>query len=128
MGTTDHEPLDPTTVIHRIGGGRVENLRLKAKETTLKPPGISVFFGRMPAFVAEQIRRTFPHATRLLEATETIGSSTVAAIRAVGFDVIADPTHHFANHARLTHPDGVDGFSDANLGRLSEVFTNTVRS
>jgi hypothetical protein len=123
MEKTKHEPLDPDTVVHRIGGGSVENLRLKAKETTLKPPGISVFIGGSPAFVAEQVRRTFPNATHLLKAAGSMGTSTVAAIREVGFDVVADPTRHFANHARLTHPDDTDGFNDANLGRLSKAFT-----
>lgn len=71
---------------------------------------------------AEQVRRAFPYATRLLAAADTVGSATVYEIRRVGFDVMPDATRHFANHARLIHPDGVVGFRDYNLEKLAQVF------
>jgi hypothetical protein len=37
-----------TPDIHRIGGGSVENLRLKSRESTLNPPGISVLKALSP--------------------------------------------------------------------------------
>ncbi len=122
------EAVPADIVVHRIGGAAVENLRLKPKEKTLTPPGVSLLLGGTPEKVRQDARRAFPHAGVLLEAAATIGTATVAAIRAAGFDVIADPTRHFPNHARLVHPKGIDGFSDANLAELCKVFTNVTRS
>lgn len=122
------ESLPPGICVHRIGGGKVENLRLKSKEMALSPPGISVLLGATAEEVRLQVQRAFPLATRLLEAAETIGSTTVELIRNAGFDIIADPTRHFPNHARVVHRDGVRGFRDANLRGLSRAFTNTTRS
>jgi len=103
-------------------------LRLKAKEKTLIPPGISVFVGGSSEEAAGQVRLAFPNATRLLEAAETVGTTTVEAIRRAGFDVIPDPTRHFPNHARLVHPDGVAGFGEANLHKLAGAFKNLSRN
>jgi len=114
--------------VYRLGGGTVENLRLKAKEKTLIPPGISVFVGGSSEEAAGQVRLAFPNATRLLEAAETVGTTTVEAIRRAGFDVIPDPTRHFPNHARLVHPDGVAGFGEANLHKLAGAFKNLSRN
>jgi hypothetical protein len=39
--------------------------------------------------------------------------------------VIEDPTKNFPNHGRLIHPtEGAAGFSDDNLKRLAQVFTD----
>ena len=106
------------TVVHRIGGGSVANLRLKAAEETLIPPGCSVLLGGAPDEVAEQMRQAFPDPrkfARLHQLAETAGTTTVAAIRAAGFDVWPDPSTKFPNHARIVHPNGIAGFSDANL-------------
>jgi hypothetical protein len=94
---------------------------------TLTPPGISVFLGGSPEDAVEQVRDTFPNATRLLEASSIVGTATVAAIRQAGFDVISIPTRHFPNHARLVHSEGVSGFCEANLGQLVRVFSNVSR-
>lgn len=64
-------------------------------------------------------------AARLHAQAETVGSTTEEAIRAAGFEVIADPTRAFPNHYRITHPDGAPGFNDENLARLAAAFTNT---
>jgi hypothetical protein len=40
--------------IHRIGGGAVENLRLKPKEATLEKPGISVLKAASPQEVCSR--------------------------------------------------------------------------
>ena len=69
--------------MHRIGGGSVENLRLKARETTLNP------------------------------------------LRQAGFDVLPNPTKKLPNHYPLIHSEGVAGFHEVNLARLSAVFTET---
>lgn len=111
--------------IHRIGGASVENLRLKPGEVRLVPPGISVLKAPTPGEAVAEIRAAYPDATGLHEATKTVGSSTPEAIRAAGFDVIANPTRRLPNHHRLIHPDGAVGFSDANLERLAEAFTTT---
>ena len=111
--------------IHRIGGGRVENLRLKPQEAKLGPPGISVLKAPTPGDAAQQIRAAFPEAKGLYEAARVVGSSSAEKIRGVGFDVVPNPTKKLPNHHRLTHPDGPKGFNDENLKRLSEVFTDT---
>lgn len=118
--------VSPDTLVHRIGGARIENLRLKPKERSLQPPGISVFLGGKPMEAAEQVCAAFPNANRLLAAARTVASATAKDIRQVGFDVIVVPTRHFANHGRLTHPDGVAGFDDKNLKVLAQAFLETV--
>jgi hypothetical protein len=111
--------------IHRIGGASVENLRLKPKEAKLNPPGISVLKTPTPGEAAAEMRAAYPDATGLHEAAKTVGSSTTEAIRGAGFDVIPTPSRRLPNHYRLIHPEGVAGFTDENLARLAQVFTNT---
>jgi hypothetical protein len=114
------------SLVHRIGGSALDNLQLKLPEMELDPPGFSVFLCETAEDAAYQVREAFPHATRLLAASQTVASATVEAIRRAGFDVISDPTRRFANHARLIHPDGVGGFVDENLKRLSAAFRDTM--
>ncbi len=111
--------------IHRIGGGTVENLRLKPTETAMDPPGISVLKAATPREAAALMRSAFPKAVRLHEAAKTIGTASEELIRSIGFEVIADPTRKLPSHYRLIHPDGAAGFSDENLAKLAQVFTNT---
>lgn len=54
-----------------------------------------------------------------------MGSAQLDDIKKVGFDVMPDPTKKFPNHGRLIHPEGVSGFNDINLAKLSQVFKNT---
>jgi hypothetical protein len=111
--------------MHRIGGSSVENLRLKPREVMLNPPGISLLQAPSPEEAARQMREAFPAADGLHEAAQVISSTTVDKIRTAGFDVIPNPTRKLTNHHRLIHPDGVAGFDDENLARLSAVFTET---
>ena len=111
--------------MHRIGGSSVESLRLKPREATLNPPGISLLQAPSPREAARQLREAFPAADGLHEAAQVIGSTTVDNIRGAGFDVIPNPTKKLPNHYRLIHPDGVVGFNDENLARLSAVFMET---
>jgi hypothetical protein len=111
--------------LHRIGGGSVENLRLKLQEAALTPPGMSLLQAPSPGEAARQIQEAFPAADRLHEATRVVGSTTVDHIRSAGFDVIPTPTRKLPNHYRLIHPEGTRGFHDTNLTRLSAVFTDT---
>jgi hypothetical protein len=125
MSTGDPKILPAATVVHRIGGGAIDNLRLKPAEKALSPPGISVLSGGSAEEAAEQMRQAFPDPhkfARLHELANTVGSAAAGAVRAAGFEVIADPSAKFPNHARITHPDGVAGFSDANLERLAKAF------
>jgi len=120
-------PVPPadSDAIHRIGGGSVENLRLKPKETVLNPPGISVLKAATPGEAAAEIRAGYPDATGLHAAASTVGTSTAGAIRSAGFDMIPTPGKRLTNHHRIVHPDGASGFSDENLSRLSETFENS---
>ncbi|HTE18380.1 MAG TPA: hypothetical protein VK689_08365 [Armatimonadota bacterium] len=112
--------------IHRIGGGRVENLRLKPRETKLNPPGISVLWAPSPGEAARQMRELFPDAEGLQEAAKVVGSTRTERIRSAGFDIVADPMRKLPNHHRIVHPDGALGFNDNNLRRRAEAFTDTV--
>ena len=111
--------------MHRIGGSSVESLQLKPREAMLNPPGISLLQAPSPGEAARHMREAFPAADGLHEAAQVIGSTTVDNIRGAGFDVIPNPTKKLPNHYRLIHPDGVAGFNDENLARLSAVFTET---
>lgn len=111
--------------IHRIGGGSVDNLRLKPREAKLNPAGISVLYATSPGEAARQIREAFPDARELNEVAKFVGSTTVEKIRSAGFDIIPNPTRKLPNHYRIIHPDGEHGFTDENLRRLSAVFTDT---
>jgi hypothetical protein len=122
------EALAPETVVHRLGGGVVALLRLKPREERLAPPGISVFLGGTAAEAAARMRAAFPDSgrwPRMWAESQIVGTATVADIRGAGFDVLACPSRHFANHGKLIHPDGAAGFNDANLERLAQVFQNT---
>ena len=110
--------------LFRIGGGRIENLRLKTQERNMIPPGISVLEEESAAAAAGQMRAAFPDAARLHESTRVVGSATREAVRAAGFDVLPDPTRRFPNHHRINHPAGVAGFDDASLERLAIAFTD----
>jgi hypothetical protein len=110
---------------HRIGGASIANLRLKPRETTLSPPGISVLKTASPGEAARQIRASFPKAAALHAASSTIGSSSEALIRSVGFDVVPAPTSTLPNHHGIVHPSGVIGFSDPHLALLASVIVDT---
>ena len=91
----------------------------------LNPPGISVMKTPTPGEAAAQIRKALPTARRLHQAANTIGTTSEELIRSTGFDIVANPTVTLPNHYRIIHPSGVAGFSDENLERLAQVFTNT---
>ena len=67
------------------------------------------------------MRRAFPKSRKWQQNSHTVGTAT-AAIRAAGFDILPDSTDRFPNHGRLIHPDGLAGFTDENLERLSQAF------
>jgi RHS repeat-associated protein len=116
------QPLPDDAIIHRVGGASIGNLMLKPAEKKLKPPGVSVLRVETPQEAAKIMRDAFPGATRLHEATKTIGTATAADIRRAGFDVIHDPTKSFGElHARIVHPEGEIGFAGESLERLSRV-------
>ena len=121
--TVDRDSM--TGEIHRIGGGTVDNLRLKPREAALDVPGISVIKAPDPGAAAREMRTGFPRAKALHEQAKTVGTASVEDIQRVGFDVIPTPSTALPNHYRIVHPDGAAGFDDDNLGRLAEVFRNT---
>ena len=118
--------LSDDTIVHRVGGGSVANLRPSALDRSLTPPGISLLFGGTPQEAADAMRRAFPTSRKWQSLAGTVGSATVGAVRAAGFDVIVVVTDRFVNHARLIHPDGAVGFTDANLAKLATAFADTV--
>jgi hypothetical protein len=119
------EDIAPGLAIHRVGGGSVANLRPSALDQQEEPPGISVLCGGTLQEAAAQMRRAFPKSRKWQQGSQTVGTATAAAIRAAGFDVLPDPTSRLSNHGRLIHPDGLAGFTDENLKRLSQAFQDT---
>ncbi len=117
-------PVPRETVVHRIGGASIENLRLAKHEILLAPPGISLLIGGTPEQAVADMRRVYPRSPKWRGELE-VASATVAAIRIAGFDVLFWPTPSFDNHARLIHPKGVDGFTDSNLALLASAFQTT---
>jgi hypothetical protein len=103
----------------------VGNLRLKPREAALNPPGISLLQAPSPEEAARQMREAFPAANALHEAAQVIASTTADKIRQAGFDALPNPTKRLPHHYRLIHPDGVAGFHDINLRRLSAAFIET---
>lgn len=128
MAVGKPQDVPPETAIHRIGGAGVANLQLKPSEHVLQPPGISVLLGGTPQEAADLMRAAFPdpvqHA-RLHEEAGRVGSTTAAALRQVGFEVVPVPTRRLPSHGRLTHPEGTAGFTEANLEQLSRIFHET---
>jgi hypothetical protein len=112
-------------VLHRVGGGSIANLRLSPLDLQETPPGISVLLGGPPQEAAAQMRLAYPRSRKWRRTAGTVATGMVAAVRQAGFDVIPDPSRHLPNHARLIHPAGAAGFSDANLAALAKVFTET---
>jgi len=110
---------------HRIGGGSVDNLRLKPREERLRQPGISVIEAKTAQEAAQRIRQAFPKAMELHEAGKTVGSTTETQIIDAGFAIIAAPTRNLPGHHRIIHPEGLPGFTEANLKKLSEAFRKT---
>lgn len=111
--------------LHRIGGAEIENLRLKAREGALKPPGISALKASTPAEAALTLRAVFPEAVELHEAAKIVATTSMEKIRAAGFDVIPAPSRRLPNHWRIIHPGGAAGFTDENLAKLSQAFAET---
>ena len=119
------EDIPPETVVHRVGGSSVANLRLSPLDAQQTPPGISVLLEGTPQEAAAQLRRAFPRSRKWGQSAHIVGTTTAAAIREAGFEVIPDPTARFPNHARLIHPRGVEGFTDENLQLLAATCRNT---
>jgi hypothetical protein len=116
--------ISPETVVHRVGGGSVANLRLSPLDAQQIPPGISVLLRGTPQEAAAQLRRAFPRSRKWQQSAHTVGTTIAAAIREAGFDIVPDTTARFPNHARLIHPRGVVGFTDENLQTLAAIFHN----
>src|SRR5581483_1716858 len=89
-GLRKGEPLPDDAIVHRIGGGKAPNLRLKAAERKLTPPGISTIRAESPEEAARLAKEVAnEHGwSRMATAAETMGSATAADIRSAGFDVI----------------------------------------
>ena len=103
----------------------VANLRLSLLDQKEVPPGISVLLGGTPQEAAAQMRQAFPSSRKWRVTAQVVGTTTAAALRQAGFEIVPDPTSRFANHARLIHPQGTPGYTDTNLEALAQCFRNT---
>lgn len=118
-------PLTDNTKLFRIGGGNIDNLRLKSAELKLDPVGISLIRANSMDEAAKIMKEAYPNAINLHKLIDEgkISEINAKSIREAGFDVIHNPTKGIGDaHARLIHPDGVSGFNDNNLKKLSKKF------
>ena len=113
------------TVIYRIAPASVIGFTPKPAELALNPPGVSVLSGGTAAEAMAAMRAVYPRSKKWKGAA-AVSTATAAMVRAVGFDVIDDPSSNFPNHARITHPLGAAGFTDANLAALAAAFTESL--
>ena len=90
--------ITPETVVHRVGGGNADNLRLSILEEKLMPPGISILLGGTPQQAATQMRQAFPRSRKWRRTAHTVGTTTAAALRQAGFEIVPDSTPRFPNH------------------------------
>lgn len=118
-------PLPDEAVVHRIGGGAPENLKLSPQDLKADTVGLSVLEGGTPEAARKQMLDAFPNATRMHKKAEIVGTATVSDVRKAGFEVIHDPTKNFPNHGLIVHPNGVPGFTDEALEGLSKAFKDT---
>jgi hypothetical protein len=94
-------------------------------EMELDIPGISVIRANSADEAGKIMKQRFPNASSLHAEIDAGNIAEIDAkkIREAGFDVIHDPTKRIGDaHARLIHPDGIDGFNDVNLNKLSRNF------
>jgi len=117
--------VSPDMVVHRVGGATLDNLRISPVDLRQHPPGCSVLLGGTPQEAAERLRQTYRRSKKWGRRAHDVGSTTIAAIRTAGFDVIPEPTTNFPNHARVIHPGGAVGFTDERLVELAAQFTLT---
>lgn len=125
----DGQPLSDATQVFRISGESGSNaFKFNSRELDaitkgkLDPPGISLIRANSADEAMLTWNKAFPN--RQVDIS-SVGGTTAAEIREAGFDVIHNPSKKGAlgdSHARLIHPDGVDGFNDANLDTLSKKF------
>jgi hypothetical protein len=117
------EDIAPETLVHRIGGAEVPNLRLSTLDSQQNPPGLSVLLGGLADTAAQQMIKAFPRSRKWQKASRLVGTALAGSIRQAGFDVVPDPTDRFPNHGRLIHPNGPAGFNDVALGILAQAFS-----
>jgi hypothetical protein len=117
-------PLPDGTQVFRISTEGPYNFDFNSRELgaiaqgKLNPPGVSVIRAGSADEAAQIWNKAFPNRP-----ATSIGQVSAEELRAAGYDVIHNPTKGALgdNHARLIHPEGVEGFN-ANKGKLSGVF------
>ena len=115
-------PVSPDSLVHRIGGGRVEDLIPNALDRAAVPPGLSVLLYEGAEDASRRMLREFGESKKWKRKGRIVATTTAAGITAAGFTVIEFPTHTLPNHGRIIHSDGIEGFTEENLRRLSEAF------
>ncbi|WP_413762751.1 RHS repeat-associated core domain-containing protein [Variovorax sp. Varisp41] len=117
-------PLPDAAKVYRVSTDGPFNFDFNARELDaigkgkLNPPGVSVIRANSADEAMGIWNKAFPNRP-----AASVGEIGAADLRATGFDVIHDPSKGALgqNHARLIHPEGVDGFN-ANKGKLLSAF------
>lgn len=114
--------VSPNTLVHRIGGAHIENLRLSELDLKASPPGISVLLFESAEDASERMKLAFKFSKKWKRTASRVSTAVAADIAAAGFQVIDCPTHALPNHGRIIHTEGISGFTDENLARLIAAF------
>jgi hypothetical protein len=129
LDLVDGQPLSDSTQVYRISSeSGADAFKFNQRELDaigkgrMNLPGVSVIRANSAEDAMQKWNKAFPD--RQVDISSVRGTSA-AEIREAGFDVIHNPSKKGAlgdSHARLIHPDGVDGFNDSNLNELSNRF------
>ncbi len=117
--------VPPDSLVHRIGGASVKALTLSARDCSADPPGLSVLLYESALDASRRMLREFGELKKWRRFGRIVCTTTAAEIYASGYGVIEFPTHSLPNHGRIIHGDGIAGFTEENLRRLSALFTTT---
>jgi hypothetical protein len=124
----DGVSLPDTTKLFRISDVTgINSFKFNSRELDaigkgiLDPPGVSLIRANSAQEAMQLWNKVFP--TRQVDLS-SIRGTTAAEIREAGFDAIHNPSRGKLGdaHARLIHPEGVDGFNDSNLKKLDSKF------
>jgi len=130
FGLVIGEPLSDSDTVYRIiltGSGGPESFAFNPRELAaidngkLDPPGISVLKTDSTEDAMDMWNNAFPDKAVDIS---SVKGATAADIRNAGYEVHDDPSRNPIigdAHARLTHPNGKDGF-EGNLDKLSSAF------
>ena len=109
----------------RVGGASADKLQLSAGDRSGTPMGLSVLAVESPRDAVMAFRAIWASKNMANNKKSfLVGVTTLAQIRAAGFDAVPSETDNFLNHWTITHPAGEAGFNPENLKNLASKFVD----